>query len=213
MSDVKVQTYNQALLEMATASLAELVHTGAGRAVRTPAQESHFLSLWLVDSLKEKRFSRLVMEDLKGWVQQARTQGAGADLKGLLERIVRHYSQAATQGLEARLMALLDDCEEAGWLRVTQSVIDGRAKLASQGQASIVICSAELASACAGGELVKPLTLYVRGDEQVLARFAYRHGLLIGQGNKKQVRLKHHKAHLLMPGNALSALALLAVDS
>ena len=87
-----------------------------------------------------------------------------------------------------------------------------RAKLASQGQASIVICSAELAAACAGGELVKPLTLYVRGDEQVLARFAYRHGLLIGQGNKKQVRVKHHKAHLLMPGNALSALALLAVD-
>ncbi|MFM4720432.1 DUF2913 family protein [Aeromonas bivalvium] len=212
MSDVRVQTYNQALLEMASASLAELARTGAGRAPRTQAQESHFLSLWLADSLKEKRFSRLVMEDLKGWVQQARTQGAGADLKGLLSRIVRHYSQAAREGLGARLMALLDECEQAGWQRITEYALDGKARLASQGQASIVICAAKLASALAGDELVAPLTLYVRGDEQQLARFAQCHGLLIGQGNKKQTRVKHHKGHLLMPANALPALALLAQE-
>jgi hypothetical protein len=43
---------------------------------RTPAQESHFLCTWMADFLKEKRFSRLVMEDLK-------TLGAtGADAGG-----------------------------------------------------------------------------------------------------------------------------------
>ena len=55
-------TYNQALLEMASQSLAELARTGAQKAgKRTPAQESHFLCTWMADSLKEKRFSRLVM--------------------------------------------------------------------------------------------------------------------------------------------------------
>ncbi|MCE9864143.1 DUF2913 family protein, partial [Aeromonas caviae] len=62
--------YNQALLEMARQSLAELERTAAQKmSKRTPAQESHFLCTWMADSLKEKRFSRLVMEDLKTWVQ------------------------------------------------------------------------------------------------------------------------------------------------
>ena len=38
----------------------------------------------MADSLKEKRFSRLVMEDLKDWVQLGRTLGASADLRGCL---------------------------------------------------------------------------------------------------------------------------------
>ncbi|MFE8730040.1 DUF2913 family protein, partial [Aeromonas hydrophila] len=42
--------------------LAELARTGEQKAgKRTPAQESHFLCTWMADSLKEKRFSRLVM--------------------------------------------------------------------------------------------------------------------------------------------------------
>ncbi|WP_412840054.1 DUF2913 family protein, partial [Aeromonas dhakensis] len=88
-------TYNQALLEMAGQSLAELARTAEQKAgKRTPAQESHFLCSWMAESLKEKRFSRLVMEDLKEWVQLGRTLGAGADLKGLLERIIRQYERA-----------------------------------------------------------------------------------------------------------------------
>ena len=89
------QDYNQALLDMATQSLAELARTAEQKAgKRTPAQESHFLCTWMADSLKEKRFSRLVMEDLKAWVQLGRTLGAGADLKGLLSRIVCQYGRA-----------------------------------------------------------------------------------------------------------------------
>ena len=106
-------TYNQALLEMASQSLAELARTGAQKAgKRTPAQESHFLCTWMADSLKEKRYSRLGMEDLKAWVQLGRTLGAGADLKGLLERIIRQYERAMAEpsgqgGLLAALLAHL----------------------------------------------------------------------------------------------------------
>ncbi|MGY3903821.1 DUF2913 family protein [Aeromonas lusitana] len=209
----RTQGYNQALLDMATLSLAELARTAEQKAgKRTPAQESHFLCTWMADSLKEKRFSRLVMEDLKEWIQQGRTLGAGADLKGLLERIVCQYGRAMAEPVQlgAKLAALLAELEEAGWLVFTDVEVDAKLRLQGQGQSSLVISSREYGEHIEGGELVKPLTLYVRGDEPRLASAAFGQGLLLSQGNKKTTLVKHHKAYRLMPGNAQSALALLA---
>ena len=205
--------YNQALFDMATQSLAELARTAEQKAgKRTPAQESHFLCTWMADSLKEKRFSRLVMEDLKGWIQQGRTLGAGADLKGLLERIVCQYGRAMAvpEQLGARLAALLAELESTGWLVFTDSELDAKLRLLSQGQSSLVISASEYQGHIAEGELLKPLTLYVRGDEKQLAQAAFAQGLLLSQGDKKATLVKHHKAYRLVPANAQPALALLA---
>ena len=205
-------TYNQALLEMASQSLAELARTGAQKAgKRTPAQESHFLCTWMADSLKEKRFSRLVMEDLTAWVQLGRTLGAGADLKGLLERIIRQYERAMAEptGLGGRLAALLAELEAAGWLVLTSSEVNAKLRLQSGGQPSLIISASEYQGHIEAGELTRSLTLYVRGDEARLAQAAFPHGLLLSQGNKKTTLVKHHKAYRLVPGNAQPALALL----
>ncbi|MFM5820695.1 DUF2913 family protein [Aeromonas sanarellii] len=205
-------TYNQALLEMASQSLAELARTGAQKAGnRTPAQESHFLCTWMADSLKEKRFSRLVMADLKAWVQLGRTLGAGADLKGLLERIIRQYERAMAEptGLGGRLAALLAELEAAGWLVLTSSEVNAKLRLQSGGQPSLIISASEYQGHTEAGELARSLTLYVRGDEARLAQAAFSHGLLLSQGNKKTTLVKHHKAYRLVPGNAQPALALL----
>ena len=208
--------YNQALFDMATQSLAELARTAEQKAgKRTPAQESHFLCTWMADSLKEKRFSRLVMEDLKGWIQQGRTLGAGADLKGLLERIVCQYGRAMAvpEQLGARLAALLAELESTGWLVFTDSELDAKLRLLSQGQSSLVISASEYQGHIAEGELLKPLVLYVRGDEKQLAQAAFAQGLLLSQGDKKATLVKHHKAYRLVPANAQPALALLAEAS
>lgn len=208
--------YNQALFDMATQSLAELARTAEQKAgKRTPAQESHFLCTWMADSLKEKRFSRMVMEDLKGWIQQGRTLGAGADLKGLLERIVCQYGRAMAvpEQLGARLATLLAELEEAGWLVFTDSELDAKLRLLSQGQSSLVISASEYQGHIAEGELLKPLVLYVRGDEKQLAQAAFAQGLLLSQGDKKATLVKHHKAYRLVPANAQPALALLAEAS
>lgn len=205
-------TYNQALFEMASQSLAELARTAEQKAgKRTPAQESHFLCTWMADSLKEKRFSRLVMEDLKDWVQLGRTLGAGADLKGLLERITGQYERAMAEpiGLGSRLGTLLAELAAEGWLVITDSEVSAKLRLQSGGQPSLIISASEYQGHIEAGELVKPLTLYVRGDEARLARVAFAHRLLLSQGNKKTTLVKHHKAYRLMPGNAQPALALL----
>ncbi|MCH7373133.1 DUF2913 family protein [Aeromonas sp. MR16] len=207
------QDYNQALLDMASQSLAELARSASQKAgKRTPAQESHFLCTWMADSLKEKRFSRLVMEDLKGWIQQGRTLGAGADLKGLLERIVCQYGRAMAvpEQLGARLAALLAELESMGWLVFTDAEVSAKLRLLGQGQSSLVISASEYQGHVADGELIKPITLYVRGDEKQLAQAAFAQGLLLSQGDKKATLVKHHKAYRLVPANAQPALALLA---
>ncbi|WP_421273130.1 DUF2913 family protein [Aeromonas taiwanensis] len=205
-------TYNQALFDMASQSLAELARTAAQKSgKRTPAQESHFLCTWMADSLKEKRFSRLVMEDLKAWVQLGRTLGAGADLKGLLERIVSQYERAMAEPVQlgTRLADLLAELEAAGWLVLTTSEVNAKLRLQSGGQSSLIISASEYQGHIEAGELVKPLTLYVRGDERVLAEAAFARGLLLSQGNKKTSLVKHHKSYRVMPGNEQPALALL----
>ncbi|MDF5705936.1 DUF2913 family protein [Aeromonas hydrophila subsp. hydrophila] len=205
-------TYNQALFEMASQSLAELARTAEQKAgKRTPAQESHFLCTWMADSLKEKRFSRLVMEDLKDWVQLGRTLGAGADLKGLLERIMGQYERAMAEpiGLGSRLATLLAELAAEGWLVITDSEVSAKLRLQSGGQPSLIISASEYQGHIKAGELVKPLTLYVRGDEARLARAVFDYRLLLSQGNKKTTLVKHHKAYRLVPGNAQPALALL----
>ncbi|MGU5716055.1 DUF2913 family protein [Aeromonas taiwanensis] len=206
-------TYNQALYDMASQSLAELARTAAQKSgKRTPAQESHFLCTWMADSLKEKRFSRLVMEDLKAWVQLGRTLGAGADLKGLLERILRQYERAMAEPVQlgGRLADLLAELEAAGWLVLTSSEVNAKLRLQSGGQSSLIISASEYQGHIEAGELVKPLTLYVRGDERELAEAAFARGLLLSQGNKKTSLVKHHKSYRMMPGNEQPALALLA---
>ncbi len=75
--------YNQALFEMASQSLAELAPAEQKAGKRTLAQESHFSAPgWLTPS--RRNASRLVMEDLKDWVQLGRTLGPAPILKGLL---------------------------------------------------------------------------------------------------------------------------------
>ncbi|MGL5949216.1 MAG: DUF2913 family protein [Aeromonas sp.] len=205
--------YHQALLAMARTSLAELARTGAQKASpRSRAQESHFLCTWLADGLKTKRFDRQVKEQLELWIQTARSQGAAADLTGLLERLIAQYDAAlaAPTALGDKLDALCDELRAQNWHVIRDCALDGKARLPGDGNGSVVICANAQANALAGNELIAPLTLYMRGSEMTLALLAAKHGLLLSQGIKKGSLVKWHHAYRLYPDNAQPALALLA---
>lgn len=203
------QTYNQVVLELAIAGLADLTASAqTKKAQRTPAQESHFLCNWMVESLKEKRFSKLVADDLTAWIRLARSQGAGAELKHLLERIVYQY-QAIEQtepALGIGLNAMLEELKQAQWLVFTDTDITAKLKLDGDGQSSLVIDAKEFSQHIKDNQLVKPINLYVRADEQQLTRIALSHGLLLSQSNKKTSLIKHHKTYLIYPHNQQPAL-------
>lgn len=205
-------TYNQAMLVLAQAGLEALANSASQhKAKRTPAQESHFLCSWMVESLKEKRFSKLVADDLTQWIRDARSQGAGAQLPDLFSRIVRQYQVATskTQDLGDALGQLIEAMKALDWLVITDSDIDTKLKLDGQGQSSLIISAKALAGHIANGELIKPISLYLRGDENVLAQQALAQGLIVSQGNKKTSLIKHHKAYILTPNNNLAQLCLL----
>ena len=203
------QTYNQVVLELAIAGLADLTASAqTKKAQRTPAQESHFLCNWMVESLKEKRFSKLVADDLTAWIRLARSQGAGAELKHLLERIVFQY-QAIEQtepALGIGLNAMLEELKQAQWLVFTDTDITAKLKLDGDGQSSLVIDAKEFSQHIKDNQLVKPINLYVRADEQQLTRIALSHGLLLSQSNKKTSLIKHHKTYRIYPHNQQPAL-------
>uniref|UniRef100_UPI0040474907 DUF2913 family protein n=1 Tax=Shewanella baltica TaxID=62322 RepID=UPI0040474907 len=203
------QTYNQAVLELARAGLADLTASAqAKKAQRTPAQESHFLCNWMVEALKEKRFSKLVADDLTAWIRMARSQGAGAELKRLLERIVHQYQTVETseQALGTALNAMIATLKQAEWLVFTDTEISAKLKLDGDGQSSLVIDTKEFNQHIKDNQLVKPINLYVRADEQTLTRIALSHGLLLSQGNKKTSLVKHHKTYQIFPHNQQPAL-------
>lgn len=203
------QTYNQAVLELALAGLADLTASAqTKKAQRTSAQESHFLCNWMVESLKEKRFSKLVAEDLTAWIRMARSQGAGAELKRLLERIVHQYQtvEKSEQALGTALNAMIETLKQAEWLVFTDTEISAKLKLDADGQSSLVIDAKEFNQHIKDNQLVKPINLYVRADEQTLTRIALSHGLLLSQGNKKTSLVKHHKTYQIYPHNQQPAL-------
>lgn len=205
------ETYNEALLALAIAGINDLtISNSQQKGQRTAAQESHFLCNWMVESLKKKRFSKLVADDLTQWIRLARSQGAGAQLKVLLENIVSHYQNAKTQQLSQALEDMLAELTQQDWLVVTDTPITTKLKLDADGQSSVVICQTQLTQHRHEGEIIKPISLYVRGDENLLAKAAYHHGLLLSQANKKTSLIKHHKTYLLMPKNQHNALCLLA---
>lgn len=203
------QTYNQAVLELALAGLADLTASAqTKKAQRTSAQESHFLCNWMVESLKEKRFSKLVADDLTAWIRLARSQGAGAELKRLLERIVYQYQSVETSepALGTALNAMIETLKQADWLVFTDTEISAKLKLDGDGQSSLVIDAKEFNQHIKDNQLIKPINLYVRADEQTLTRIALSHVLLLSQGNKKTSLIKHHKTYQIFPKNQQPAL-------
>ncbi|MFB2648120.1 DUF2913 family protein [Shewanella mangrovisoli] len=206
------QTYNQAVLELARAGLADLTASAqTKKAQRTAAQESHFLCNWMVEALKEKRFSKLVADDLTAWIRMARSQGAGAELKRLLERIVYQYQSVENSHVElgTALNAMIAELTQLEWLVFTDTEINTKLKLDADGQSSLVIDVKEFTQHIQDNQLIKPINLYVRADEQLLTQIALSHGLLISQGNKKTSLIKHHKTFQIYPHNQLPALCLL----
>ena len=205
------QSYNQAILALAEAGLAALTARNDNpTSIKTPAAESHFICNWMAQSLKERRFPKLVAEDLTRWIREGRSKGAGAQLPELLTRIKNQYLPAMENAQVGQsLQALIAELESVGWLIILDCEVSGKLRLESDGQNSLVISVEQYEQHLIDGKLIKPITLFIRADEQLIAQYAVKHALLLSQGDKKTSSIKHHKAYRLYPGNCLPTLALL----
>ncbi|WP_028773250.1 DUF2913 family protein [Shewanella waksmanii] len=208
---MSAQTYNQAIVELAQAGLSALAERKQStKAIQTPAAESHFLCSFLVQALKERRFSKLVADDINTWIRNGRSMGAGAQLPALMQRIDKQYlALADSKQLGDKLQAMLAELGEQDWVVIVDCDVDTKLKLDSDGSASLVIDVSQFEQHIDQGEVVKAINIFVRADEQQLAAAAAKHGLLLSQGNKKTSLVKHHKTYVLQPNNQQPALGLL----
>ncbi|MGL4473700.1 MAG: DUF2913 family protein [Shewanella sp.] len=204
-------SYNQAVYILAKEGLEALAQSALAKKQSTPAQESHFLCNWMAESLKKKAYPKCLAKDLTRWIRDGRSLGAGAQLTSLLQRIEAQYRQVAEQksGLGKAFNAWLEELRAQDVLVITDSEVSGKLKLDNDGLPSVIISAPEFEKAIVGDELVKPLALYIRADEAMLASSALAHGLLLSQANKKTSLIKHHKTFQVFPKNEQPELALL----
>ncbi len=204
-------TYNQAIVALAQAGLGALEARASNtNSIKTAAAESHFLCSWMAQALKDRRFSKLVANDLTNWIRDGRSKGAGAQLKSLLERIQSQYLAAEQNSvIGASLIKMISELEQDNWLVTIDREVTAKLKLLAEGRNSLVISVEQYKEHIQSGQIIRPVTLYVRSDEQLLAKVAAKHGLLLSQGNKKASLIKYHKVYQVYPNNQQPALALL----
>ncbi|GGI70128.1 DUF2913 family protein [Shewanella gelidii] len=204
-------TYNQAILNLAQAALADLnASVTSHKTPKTAIAHSHFLCNWMVKSSKNKRFSKLVADDLKAWIRAARSQGAGAALPDTMRRINYWYSKCTDKKqLGNQLHQLLTALETQGWMVISDTHLQEKLKLESDGQSSILVCAEQYSKHIQDGELIKPIQLYVRAPQQDLLELSSQYDLLLSQPNKKSSLIKHHVTYILYPNNQHPQLTLL----
>lgn len=204
-------SYNQAIVEFAQAGLAALEERASkANVIKTAAAESHFLCSWMASALKVRQFSKLIAKDLTQWIRDGRSLGAGAQLPSLLTRIDEQYRVAMNnQQLALSLEQFLSELVANDWIVILDEEVTTKLKLDSEGENSLVISVEQYEGRIQGENIIKPITMFVRANEQELAKVAAKHRLLLSQGDKKASLIKHHKAYQLFPNNEQPALALL----
>ncbi|MGF1681894.1 DUF2913 family protein [Photobacterium minamisatsumaniensis] len=208
-------TFYQEIYKLVTDGLTLLSESqSSGKTPRNPISETHFLSAWVTKVIKQQYYDHCVAKTLIAWQKQARSKGKNAQLKQQFEHI--QYTIGGTQAdnnnsgkaiSKSQVDALYQQLEADDWLVTTEYEVNRKVKHFTDGQASLVVCSAQIkAGFSEGDELMKPLSFFVRGDAKALVDAAFEHGLLLYKVTDYKSMVKYHGEYLVYPGNAGSHL-------
>ncbi|OBU20298.1 DUF2913 family protein [Photobacterium aquimaris] len=180
-----------------------------GKAQKNPVSESIFLSAWVTKVLKQHSFDRCVVKTLQEWQQQSRTMGKNAQLKLHFSRLADTYAQVTNEQGQSTVITpavmttFYTALEQQDWLVTNEYEVNRKVSHHTDGKASLVVCCAQYAEAMGDGdELVKPLSLYVRGNAQQFIDIAYQHGILLYKITDYKSKVKFHGEYVIYPHNA-----------
>jgi Protein of unknown function (DUF2913). len=180
----------------------------AKKVADAPAAREVFLGRWVAQAVKKQRFHHRVKADLQRWTQRARSAGTKAGLEAEFRHIQRLYAQwfpvdaPASPVQQTQLQQMIDRAREAGWMLHTQTPIDRKVKIVSEGQHSLVVCPEAVQAAFnAEGHLVDPLSLYVRGPEVDVIDWAHQAKLAPTKVTAYKSIVKYHAEYRLWPDN------------
>ncbi len=181
-----------------------------------PITEETFLCRWVAQALKKQRYTSLVNEDLKRWTQQGRSQGKNAKIKEQLTCINSFYNHFFydTETLfpvtKDQFNEFSASLHQANWKVNTEFEINRKVRVISDGQDSFAVCERALSlSFDEDQKLIKPLSLYLRGNEEWFTQKAYEHKLLLKKITHYKSIVKYHGEYQIWPNNHIDALALI----
>lgn len=177
-----------------------------------PVAETHFLTAWLTNSLKNKRFDKELVPLLKSWQQQSRSSGKNCTLINDFKAFKQAYNNIADTQCQPlainknQLLKLLSMLNEKNWLTHTESLISKKSSFRSGGQHSLLICSEQFEINFCDGILDNPISLYIRGDVKLVVKLALECGLLIYKKTDYKSLVKYHGEYLIYPYNSAQLL-------
>jgi hypothetical protein len=201
--------YSQEIYKVVTFGLNALeLSQASGKTPRNPVSEAHYLSAWVTKSIKQQSFDRSVVKTLMMWQQQSRSMGKNAQLKLNFECLaetlagVKNADGEAEYVTQATLQAFYTALERDDWLITQEFEVNRKVTHFTDGQASLVVCSKQYQNAFdEQGELLKPLSLYVRGNIQPFIDIAFSSGLLLFKVTDYKSKVKYHGEFVIYPAN------------
>ncbi len=203
-------TYSLEIYKVVDSALTELNNNlQSGRTPNNPLSEAHYLAAWITNSMKKKRFDNGVVPTLKKWQQQARSLGKNANLKSQFIHLKSLYDHVLTEDKQCipvtilQLNNLLDAMREQDWVVHDENILNGKYKLQTQGQDSLLVCAEQLKTHFSeDGQLIKPLSLYVRGQQQHIIDTAFDNCLLLHKVTDYKSMVKYHGEYIIYPNNS-----------
>lgn len=194
--------FKQELLSLVTQGLNDLELAQAkGKVPKNSLSESHFFSVWVGQVLKQKRFDISLVPMLTAWQQQARTLGAGANLKQVFAQLKSTYSgieQASVPLKPEVLENLIASLEGSQWQVSYVDRISKKMSIKTQGLSSLVICDNDLQQAFTAKQT---LHCYVRGQHAQFVDHCYALGLLAYKVTDYKSAVKFHGEYMLHANN------------
>ena len=208
--------FSQEIYKLINCALTELSTSQAsGRTQSNQLSEAHYIGAWITMAIKKKRFDSIVLETLKGWQKQARSLNKNAGLKEKFIALKKCYQQILDKDNQVqpvsvdKFTTLYAQLTEQQWMVTTDLVIGDRLNRPSDGLSSLIVCAEQMQSCFAQGILIKPLTLYIRGDFQELVELAFQQGLLLYKKTANKSKVKYHGEFIVYPNNDGATLPML----
>lgn len=201
--------FSQQIYTLISAALTELEASQAsGRTPKNPLNEAHYLGAWVTTAMKQKRFDTIALPTLKAWQSKARSLGKNAQIKEQFTYLQQCYNQILTDDKQVQavnltqLHALIKQLENVQWMVNTDLVVGNRLNRHSGGASSLIICETQMQNCFdEQGTLIKPISLYLRGDLSELVNSAFEQNLLLHKMTDYKSKVKYHGEFIIYPNN------------
>lgn len=200
--------FSTSIYHVVTSALNDLneVHS-SGKIPRNPLSQTHYLGGWVTNAMKKKRFESDMLPTLQIWQRKARSLGKNAGLVETFTAIKEAYELVFDEQLQpkavnkAQVIKLCDALTASQWMVNTDLEVGEKLNRLSGGLASMIISSSEFETHFENDILVKPISLYIRGDVKEALQAAFAQELLLYKVTDYKSKVKYHGEYIIHVDN------------